>query len=557
MPDASAITRIGLFLGPEDAYAPFYAEALERFGVLHQRLERLDADVLVDLDVVLLAGRGSLSEPTKAALARWVRAGGVLVASGGLWGLESMLRVRASGLDFSRSTIVGSASPIWPPSARDAVFFGGPQVESESPLLTTPEGHVVAEAASVGKGAAALFAPNVGATMALMQLGRSVEIDAIGPTDGSAHLIDGRLRAEDGIALDYDRDRVGESFGEPYADSVKEAWLRLILALAAKLAKPIVMTWPWPRGAEGAALVTFECQSPDAGHLAETLRHVRGLGTLATWLVAPPGFPPDVYRELRRGAHEIGLLFDAEPPHGWTEEKMKLQHLALSRNAGQTNTSSVRAKDGAWHGLASLYAMAEAAGPRVSLAKGGRQPGTSGFGFGTCHPFFPAGSQGDRAVIEVPYLAYAPGAVGSITGMVEAMRACAARHGCAQVAFPIDLADDPLGLEGLTRFVAVARDLEFLLTTPERLYQFERGRRKLRIRSLARDDAPAITLIAPHELEGLTLMVSGARPEAVVAGRPLVGRPTRRFGVDWAAFDLDLGSKTPLELQVRSNRLAA
>jgi hypothetical protein len=80
-----------------DPYARGYREVLEHAGVRPEMLDRFAPSELNRTHILLLMGHGHLSESNAEMIRQWVHAGGVLICSGGAWGLEGVLGLPSEG----------------------------------------------------------------------------------------------------------------------------------------------------------------------------------------------------------------------------------------------------------------------------------------------------------------------------------------------------------------------------------------------------------------------------------------------------------------------------
>jgi hypothetical protein len=416
---------------------------------------------------------------------------------------------------------------------------------------------VVAARRSFAKGKAIFFGPHVGQTVCQMQLGRSVEVDAPGAEDGSARLDDGVLRAEDGASLEIERDRKKAegsptaAFLEPHADVVKECWLRLVFEAIEASGKAVAVPWYWPHNAEGAAMLSVDCKIYRED-LVHRLQRVLGMyGCRPAWLVSLPGFSLDVYRGLRKWEQEVGLLFTIEEGMTWHEERMKIQQAALSRAAGISDMVAARADEGRWQGWLDFYAMCEGSGARISLSKGGRQPGTSGFLFGTCHPFFPLKRDGSPFLAaELPYLVFMPGIETPIPVAEAVLERAVQANGAYQVTLDLGMKGIEEAVDVVRRLLAVSKQKRMEFMKPGDVYRFEKARRTLKVFLKAADDHGAMTLVSDQEVEGLTLLFSGIPVAARFQGRQASLQTVERFGTKMRALTVSLEARQQLDISL-------
>lgn len=555
--------RVGLLLEKSDPHAPYYREVLEHSGIPFELLDLKAGFDLSNLDVLVLAGEGELPANMRERLGSWMRLGGSIVCSASLWGLGDVLGLEATydGRHPSRELIfpVKPGDRAWPEQAGPARFFGGfhARATDSQPIAQTSTGSVAASRRKVGKGVALGLTVHVGQTIAQMCLGRSVECDAVGPSDGSARLDDHRLRAEDGINLSFEKDRAQAGtaehplFATPHADVVRELWIRLILEAIEATGKRTSVFWPWPNNAEGGACVSVDCEEFSPGNVMSLHNVLAMAGASAAWLVAQPGYALDVYRSFRKWEHEVGLLFAPDEDGHLNEEKLKIQHVAMSRAASIPVLSSLRLPDGGWNRLDRLYELADATGSRVSLSKGGRQAGTAGFAFGTCMPFHPIRKDGSSMrVLEIPYQTFMPGHIIPESAVSALIEQTAARNGCFHVVVTSACTQDGHVSMVLRRTVTLAKHAKLEYMLPQEIARFERTRRNLRTRTWIEAERFGVSVVAEDQLENLTVMISGDPVAVGLSGKELRSQRIQRFGMSWTVSVFDIPSKSQLSLEL-------
>lgn len=552
--------KVGLYLAKNDAYALYYREALEHAGIPFITLDTLTHDEVDGLDVILLCGYGQVTNIQRSALGQWLQKRVSLVASGSSWGLEPLFGLEGSPKKISNGVLSQPESDrLWPDGAKQIRFHGGEFWASVRGTNVIPYGNLTAaNRVQTEKGVLLFLAPHVGQTMCQMQMGRSVEADGISPSDGSAHLDDQILRAEDGIALSFENDRAtadGAShphFAFAHADHLREVWIRAVVEAIEATGACGFMTWYWPKNARAVAALSIDCEEFNYEHVHRTHTMLTMFGCQPAWVVATPGYTLDVYRTMRSWGHEISLLFTGEEGGNWHEERLKIQHLALGRAAGTSSFTSSRPVDGQWKNWRHYYEMCDTAGVKLSISKGGRQPGTTGFAFGTCHPFFPVRKDGTQNVCaELPYQIYLPGEItcdAAIDAMIE--ETCAA-HGCLHAAIQSHSVENETVSASLRRFLAVAKQEKMVFYRPDEIYAFERARRNLRVWPHFQADHASIQIIPDADIQGLTLMFIGERPQISMRGKETDATPTQRFGTRVWTLDLNMDGKTSTDLHLQ------
>jgi hypothetical protein len=556
--------RIALLLAEGDLYASYYREALDHSGIRYDLIEQQSVGELGRIDVLIVAGEGELSEVQETALNNWVRNGGHLIVTGGTWGLKDLLGIKDAGHASNLVMEPTSEDRLWPEATSKIRFYGGVvcSVTGLEPVAECELGAVALGRRRLGKGKVIFIGPHIGETMALMQLGRSVECDGVGPPDGSARLDDGNLRAEDGLALDFERDRdvagVHSYFAYPHCDALREVLIRALIESCEEAGVRMLMLWHWPRNAKAAGMVSLDCETFVPDPVQKLHRMLSMYGARALWLIGLPGYTLDIYRALRSWGHEVGLIFVTDDHSGWHEEKLKIQHITLSRSAALPALLACRPFDGKWRGYQKFYDYAENAGARLSVSKGGRQAGTSGFLFGTSHPFFPLRKDGSPYLIaELPYTVYMPGQVTPPEVCEAILAQTVARHGCFHFGMKIQGVESPDVSGALIRLLAACKQagIEFLM--PEELYRFERGRRALRANARVLGEEGYLQLISDTKLEGLTVMTTGSKCEIASKGRQVKVQSITRYGAEFHVVEVDVESKQQIELEYRPIKLTA
>ncbi len=549
-------SKLHLITSPADQHSAWFVEAAHKAGLIftHHADGRLPE--LSTASLIILCGKGTLESGEAASLARWVETGGTLVCTGGTWGLEPVL-----GIEQTKAHSTGRGwirpnpeSPWWPNEAKRSAFWGGPQCQAVGAdvLLAAESGNIVFSRS----GRWLFFAPHIAQTLAVLYMGQSVEADKPGPGDGSAETMDGFLKAEDGTFLDWQLDRANPHggqpfFAEPWGDILTEIWTRVIFtACDAARVEPIKI-WHWPHGWEGVASLSVDFTEGDPGLAAGLLNTFSKFGIRAAWMAGSKGVPMDVFRQLKKSEQSLGLLYTGSDS-GWTKEDFRLEMLALARANGVPALAAARPQKGGWQGWDLFYQMAAGAGCRVSLSKGGSQPGTTGALFGTCRPFLVHGRGAkSTGVIEVPYLAALPGLEGSATAHIADM-ACD-WNGCFHTRMELASSREPGFEKSLQNLVMLLRQRRLLLMGPDQIAHFELYRRSMQVK-LSSDGE--ISLSSEGSLPGLTLL-TGPHVALRRMGQVFNPKPVERHGRKMLAWTLDLEGRTLQRLQTDFESRAA
>lgn len=551
--------KVAVYFAKDDPYAPFYREALGHSGLTYEKLDEVSAREISRFHVLVLCGYGKLSPGDAEGVSEFVKKGGSVVCSGSAWGLEQLLGIHPESKHVSNALAHPTGEDrLWPSGTESVRFLGGEAHRASSCETVANCGDWVAiSKRKIGKAVAVYVAPHVGQTLRLMQSGKSVECDSIGPSDDSAILDNGILRAEDGTVLDFERDRKTVEgcdtpfFAYAHADAVREMLVRAILFAVDQRGLSVPLVWHWPHNARGTAMLTLDCEEFEREPVNQWHRMLAMFGTPAAWIVGLPGFPLDVYRAMKGWDHELGLLFLTDDQIGWHEEKLKIQFTAMTRLTAHPSLVSARPQNGRWKGWHTFYELCELAGARVSVSKGGRQPGTSGFLFGTSHPFFPARRDGSPCLVtEIPYTTFSPGTVTPVSVAEDILLQTAHRYGCYHIACPVQAISTPEVASAFRRLLSLCKQQRLTFTLPDQVHKFERGRRQVRITQKLLDDEGTLLISSDVPLEGLTILFSGPRIEAGTKNREALVEPVVRYGTHFSAVTINLEAKQQVELRI-------
>lgn len=547
--------KVHLVTHPNDPFAGWAAEACLRSGLMVSHHANGEIPDLSSVRLIILGGRGTLEARDSVRLADWVEMGGTVICMGSSWGLEPVLRLAHhqpawTSRDWIRPK---GASPWWPEGLTRAAFWGGGRFTSAGAdvLMESETGSVVLSRA----GRWVFFAPHLGQTLGVLAMGCAVECDRVGPGDGSADTLDGELRSEDGTILDWHLDRMASdglqpAFREPWSDILSEIWMRVVLTTCDSVAVEPLLCWPWPHGWEGVATVSIDFGDTDPAQAPNLLNTFAKFGIRGAWLAGTKGVPMDIMRLLKRGEQSLGLLYSGEG--GWTNEDFRLEMLALARPNGVGVLPTARPKNGGWKGWDKFYAMLSAAGCRVSLSKGGSQPGTSGCLFGTVRPFVPHSHAGNRLdVLEAPYCVSMPGTSPSLAAPLVDM-ACQ-WHGSFHVKLDLAACQNPGFERELQNLVMLLRQRRLLMLCPDQLGHYELNRRRIQAKL---EDSGQGSLFCDGSLPGFTLLTSQSL-DLTKEGNPIAFKDVTRYGRRMRSWSFDLEGKAPLRFALSPLQKAA
>lgn len=529
----------------------YIAEILERAGLFFEAVSPRDLEGLPGRKaeaVVVLAGDLALSSVQRQALVVWVKDGGSLIGIGGTSGLEEVFGV-SSGSPLAEGWLKPAAAshPILAGLRSSLHVFGGCTAKrSTATALADVElanGTVRAGALLenvFGQGRAILLGPDLIFSVVHLQQGLHVLQDGKPAPDESAPLNDGVLKAEDGLVLDWRRDRLAPVaehppfFLEPVSDELRELILRAIFHAARQGGVPLLLLWYWPRGLPAVGHLSHDTDGNEPAK-AEALREVMNrCGERSTWCILyPGGYPAAFYRALRDDGFEVALHYDAHTGGArtsWSKANFLFQQDWLRQEAGLRRVTSNKNHYTRWEGRLELLRWCEQAGIAVDQTRGPSKKGTLGFPLGGSQPYYPVDDEAAvprrLKVLEVNLLTQdlvitCPAACGR-----PLLDSALGHHGVAHFLFHPAHILKPGVAEALKEVVSYGRERGLEWWTSEQIVEWETARRGVQARFEA---SGAVTLRAPQALAQATLLRLAFQPEPqplTVNGTPAA--PTRR-----------------------------
>ena len=523
--------RFGIYLNEilDHAGMPYRPVAPER---LPEELERLA--------VLVLPTHLALTEEEAAAVDRFVREGNVLVGFGGTSGLSAVFGCRQGAAVAEAWVHFDAAHPVAGGTTGPLHAFGGFVLEPAAGDVRVLAEWKPAEAWSAAAGwsgaglgaAAALrrhgrgWALVIGADAAYsvlrIQQGYPVHADAVGPADGTATVDEGILKTDDGIALDYERDRrvLGgvPVFDRPIGDEWREVVVRSLLWAAGVRGITLPLLGYWPSGLPAVGQISHDTDGNVPRLGTALFEQLQRLGVPTTWCVQyPGGYAPEFYRALVRAGSEIALHYDAHSNRVrsfWGEAHFNAQLDWLREIAGVPILSN-KNHYLRWEGLTEFFVWLERAGVPSDQTKGGTKTGNRGFTFGGTHPWFPVDEQTRRTidVLEVNLHTWElvnrdPLELGEVV-----VDQAIARGGVAHFLYHPALIHRPEVVESLDHIVRYGNARGIPWWTNARIQAWERARRTVTFELDVGDGKPAWRVRAGEPLREATLyLVDPRRP---------------------------------------------
>lgn len=553
-----SITRVSVLLAENDPYSAWFLEAVRQIGILHEAVSESIFDQLGQIRTLALCGNGRLTPAQKRNVESFLIGGGTVVCCGSTWGIDDLLGLDSTGAlkPSGRQWLVPKTSDrLWNERTTKTLAFGCQKVQSTL-------AHVIAsyqngDPALTRFGRTIYLGPHLGQTMALMMMGRAVECDSVGPGDGSAFTEDGILRAEDGTSLSFKEDRKQDTpvqfFHQPYADTLRDIWARCLVEAVETAGGTPAILWHWPNAAEAAATCSVDCDDLQLEAAARIVGALNKFGIRAAWMVPQQGYSQDVYKNIKKWDHDIGLLFGGTG-ESFNADQFKINHLTISRAASSPNLMCSRPSDGRWEGYSKYYDLCDHAGAKLSMSKGGRQAGTSGFLFGTSRPFMPIGHKGKAyRVLELPYTLYSPGFATHHSADPTVVEEALHHNGCVHFVYTTSSAKNDEFDKSAQNLHMLLRQSHMKFFSPETIANYEFGRRHLKVEV----NADMIKLATDTQLPGLTILVGGQDVTLSHMGGRSPGRNVARYGSHFSVHVFDLEARAGHTLKCEHERKAA
>jgi hypothetical protein len=269
----------------------------------------------------------------------------------------------------------------------------------------------------LGKGIALSIAVDFVLTIRHIQEGDYVYQDGIPPADGMAPIDDGILKCEDGMVLDWGMDRRPISpkyqipaFIVPIVDIWKDLMVKCLEKISSVINFPLERVKYWPKGAEFVMLISHDTDGNDEKLAQGFLKSVTDMGIHTTWCLQHPGYSKQLCNSIVSAGHELAFHYDAETKakNGYEAKTSKLFSFEtlseqVKKTLKHTNLSSLPQSKfysnknhyTRWEGQIDFFLWLERLGITVDQSKGPSKCGTTGFPFGSAHPWQPMNEKGE------------------------------------------------------------------------------------------------------------------------------------------------------------------
>jgi peptidoglycan/xylan/chitin deacetylase (PgdA/CDA1 family) len=570
--------------GPRTVSYPGYVhEILAHAGVCYAPVAADDLPTLLpDLRVLVTVGGGALPDDVIARLHDWVRAGGGWLSIGGVCGAPDLFGVEPEGASFvgwgGGAGILGEgylylrrpAHAILSHLRIPLHYFnglavratGGDVLASALDAHGRPTSRATVVEASVGDGRCLLIAPDLTGAVVRIQQGVAITRDGVPAADGTGSVCDGVLKSDDGCVLDWllDRQPVPGAAGlsgflQPVADQWREVLLRALFYLAREGGAPLPLLWLYPRDLPALGHLSHDSDGNQPAAARRLLAVLDQAGVNSTWCLLAPGYPADVTAELRRAGHELAMHYDAiSEGMAWSEDAFDQQWRRLTDAFGGEPPRTNKNHYLRWQGDTEFFEWLARRGIGLDESKGATKTGGAGFGFGTCHPYFPVDPAGRPIdVLELPtptqdLMVFAPEALGGAL-----LAAVAAHHGVLHLLFHPAHIETPGVADALLRAVRNGAERGLEWWTARRIGDWERARRSLRwLDCRERADGLSVQIEAGQPLPEASLLFPAAGDVTIrVDGEPRQSRTVERWGFRFGSVVMDIEPGRDYRLEVQ------
>ncbi|NLX97290.1 MAG: twin-arginine translocation signal domain-containing protein [Rhodopirellula sp.] len=551
----------------------YITEILHRAGLFFEELPASDVPSLAGRSdaIILLAGNLRFSTGQRELLSSLVEKGNSLVGLAGTSGLDEVFGVSGiTPLAEGWMKVTAEEHPITAGLCSSLHVFGGcaakpASAASLADVLWGVKGAVKGSAVvenRFGQGRAILLAPDLIFSIVHMQQGVPVLQDGKPAPGESARVDDGILKAEDGMVLDWQRDRTamqpdGEPvFLEPISDELREIILRAVFHAAREQGVALPMLWYWPQGLKAVGHISHDSDGNDPAK-AEAMRVVMNRCKVkSTWCILyPGGYPKPFYEALKSEQFEVALHYDAHSggeQTSWSKDNFVLQHQWLLQESGLEGIVTNKNHYTRWEDRLDCLRWCEAVGIHSDQTRGPSKKGTIGFPLGGSQPYFPLDDQADPPrfldVLEVNMLTQDLVVVCPAEYGRQLLDSALRHHGVAHFLFHPAHVLKPGVADAISDLIDYGRSQGMQWWTSEQIYRWEKRRRAVTARFEAGN---RLTLRAAEPLHEATLLVLSP-PDAPQSfslnGRPAPSQRWTLYGFEFQAVTADIEGEVALEI---------
>lgn len=401
----------------QNIFQLYIEEILSHAGIPYRLFDQAEQLHAYRPDIIVNVLAGERDEDLDRLL-QWAEDGAVVIAYGGLnrlaarmgcveVGCREAVYAEIEGMEavLQEKLLRALCSQPWKPSNKHE--------QSES-LLAEAQGKLRLGKAGSELGAASLtfrigsgklirWNVDIPSTVVFLQQGRGpVYQDGIPAEDGTGGIDEGILKADDGMEVDWKKDRILSDsnipyFSIPYGDLWREVIVHELMKETEGLGLALPFLDYWPRGIEQVAMISHDSDFNSEEAARTTLELLKECGVRSTWCMIEPGYSRETYDMITAAGHELAFHFNALEAEGgvWSQDEFarQLQHLRQASGADIVSNKNHYTR---FEGWGELFRWCEAEGIQADQTRGPSKKGNVGFPFGTAHPYYPIAWAGER-----------------------------------------------------------------------------------------------------------------------------------------------------------------
>ncbi|HEY9294675.1 MAG TPA: hypothetical protein VIP98_25610 [Microlunatus sp.] len=554
-----------------DAWWLYATEVLDHLRLTYREVDHAESDGTV----LIIANADSLTTADNARLSEWVGAGGALIGVGDPGDLAELagVTVRGAVVDHDHVTVDGAEVIT---SAPDVALraIGGVRLQAGDDVTswaTWDDGSAAITVRRLGAGVVLWSGVDVWQSIVRIQQGYAVSEDGQPAADGSAPIDDGILKCEDGMVLDYERDRVlppGQPelaayeqklppetglpmFHRPHADLWRSVLLQSVWWAAEQSRSAVGWLHYWPADVPAIAHMSHDSDQNVEEDGRAALDAFAAAGVEVTWCQCfPGGYRPETYVAISEAGHEQALHFNAMADADiarWGWPQLRAQYAWAQAVTGSERIVSNKNHYTRWEGFTDFYRWCERVGIQIDESRGPSKQGTIGFPFGTAHVSFPMADASDdnryHDVLNLPLHTQDLALAGHESIRDVIIDAAYEQHGVAHFLFHgVHLNRRPATRKACVELADEVRSRGMQWWTAGKINNWERARRGVELDLEVGDGEIKITSTSERELNGAAILIMVPDQDQQLQLSDGVGKlsTVRRHGRDFVQLAVDL-----------------
>lgn len=503
--DRKAVAKLHKF--GINAFGLYACEVLSHAGISCDMLDDVSAVVDAGYDAIIAAVCGE-DERSMNALNAYMSKGGLVFSCAGLNKLASRLGyAKGEQLNVGYAELSSGEEGEHPLRFLKAEPWISVKAERTLPLaekgtivLGMPHGESAGAALQVfpfESGRLYRWSVDIWDTIVRMQQGKGPVLEDGAPAnDGTGAVNDGILKADDQAAVDWVLDRKTTETGMPYfpypyADLWREAFVGELLTALANSGKALPFIGYYPDGVTNIAMISHDSDGNKDEYARAAMAVLAECGVHSTWCMLEPGYSKEVYEEIKAAGHELAFHYNGlEAQKGiWSEEEFRRQLSWLESAAELDEVVSNKNHYTRFEGWGELFEWCERYGIAADQTRGPSKKGNVGMLFGTCHPYFPISwfDDGNRLydVLEMSFLTQdlELSTLSDNSVIRPFLQAVKRVDGIAHFLYhQVHIHNWEAVRNSVRLLVSEARKLGFEFWTGKKVNEWERYRRKLKIK---------------------------------------------------------------------------